>query len=228
MRRVFILLFLLIVSVSYSQIHYQLITGDLLRHWNTADPSCFADVPISDFLRFPDGINEIVMTGIEVEQDSLDIYLLGISSNTDIPFLLATGGYRGEYNFDLFYMFYNAEDDELELRFSMPNCSRKNSGYYELDIENQSLVHLRYCTEDRSLDALERADSLMIEGDITGAIDELNHVSHDRYYYNPDEMIARLLRIVNRTALEEANAGNNQGAVDLFEYLSDYNRMSSQ
>ena len=160
----------------------------------------------------------------------MNIYLLGISPETDIPFLLAAGGYRGEYNFERFFVYYHAEEDEFELKFYIPGCSRKSMGYYEWDTGNQSLMQLRFYTEDPSLEALARADSLLIEGDITEAIDELSSIQHMyvRYYYDPDEMIARLLRIFNKAALEEADTGNYQGAVDLFDYLSNYNRLSSQ
>ena len=168
------------------------------------------------------------MTCIEVEQDSLNIYLLGVTPETDTLLLLATGGYRGEYNLERFYMYHHAEEDEFELRFYMSDCSRVYMGYYGWDTGNHSLVLLRYYTEDKSLDAFEKADSLLAEDCITEAIDELNHVSDDPYYYDRDEMIARLLRIVNRAALEEADAGNFQGAVDLFEYLVKFYEMRSQ
>ena len=230
MKTTFLPILLLSVSVSWCQIGYQPIAGDLLKHWNTANSSCFSDVWDFDFAGLPNGIDELVMTGIEVEQDSLDIYLLGISPETAIPFLLATGGYRGEYNFERFFVYYHEEEDEFELRFNMPGCSRECMSYYEWDTGNRSLVQLRYVTEDTSLDALERADSLLIEGNITEAIDELSSIQHmyARYYYDPDEMVARLLRIFNRAALEEADAGNYQGAVDLLEYLCNYSQMSSQ
>lgn len=89
-------------------------------------------------------------------------------------------------------MYYHKEEDELELIFYMPDCSRKCVGYFELITENCSLVQLRYYTEDSSLEALVRADSLLIEGDITEAIDELTSIQHSytQYYYDPDEMIA--------------------------------------
>ena len=233
MKSILIPVFLISVSVSCSQIGYKPITGDLLSHWNTANSSCFPDVWDSDSIGLPNGINELVLTGIEVEQDSLDIYLLGISPETDIPFLLATGGYRGEYNFERFFVYYHKEEDEFEIKFLMPNCSRTCRAYYEWDPDNRSLIQLRSYTEDPSLEALARADSLLIEGEITEAIDKLNRIWHmyTRYYYDyydPNEMIARLLRIVNRTALEKVDAGDFQGAVDLFGYLSDYNQMSFQ
>ncbi len=229
MKIALISVLLFCVSVSWCQIECQPIAGDLLKHCNTANSSCFSDVWDSDSVGLPNGIDELVMTGIEIEQDSLDIYLLGISPETAIPFLLATGGYRGEYNFERFFVYYHEEEDEFELIFYMPDCSRRSTGYYVWDTENRSLVQLRYVTEDPSLEALTRADSLLAEGCIMEAIDNLNYVSNDRYYYyDRDEMIARLLRIFNRAALEEADAGNYQGAVDLFEYLCNYSRMSSQ
>ncbi len=230
MKSILIPVFLISVSASCSQIGYRPITGDLLNHWNTANSSCFSDIWDFDSIGLPSGFDELLMTGIEVEQDSLDIYLLGISPETAIPFLLATGGYRGEYNFERFFVQYYEEENEFELIFYMPNCSRKCVGYFELVTENCSLVHLRSYTEDPDQEALARADSLLIEGDIMEAIDELSRIQHmyTRYYYDPDEMIARLLRIVNKAAVEEADAGNYQGAVDLFEYLCNYSQMSSQ
>ncbi len=227
MNRVSIPVLLISVSISWCQIEYQPIAGELLEYWNTTNSSCFDQISVSDSYPLPDGISQLLMTCIEIEQGLLDIYLLGISPETEIPFLLATGEYMEEYNLERAYMYYHAEEDEFELIFYMPGCSREYMGYYEWDTGDRSLVRLRYYTEDRSLDALERAESLLMEGDIPEAIDELNHVSDDRYYYDRDEMIARLLRVINRAALEEADENNYQGAVDIFTCLSNYSQISS-
>ena len=69
MKTTFLPILLLSVSVSWCQIGYQPIAGDLLNHWNTANSSCFSDVWDFDFAGLPNGINELLMTGVEVEQD---------------------------------------------------------------------------------------------------------------------------------------------------------------
>ena len=232
MKTLIIPILLLSVSVSWCQIEYRSMAGDLLKHLNTLIESSsvhVADVWDFDSAGLPHDINGLVVTCVEVFDDSLDIYLLGISPETDISILLAIGGYRGEYCFENFVVRYHEEEDEFELKFYIPGCARKCGGYYRWNVDNLSLLQLRCYTEDTALEALQKADSLLVEGDITEAIDELSSIQHmySSYYYDTDEMIARLLGIVNRTALEEADAGNYQGAVDLFDYLFEYNRMSS-
>lgn len=233
MKILFIPILLLSVSVSWCQIGYQPIDGFLLWYLNSLTESSsahVADVWDFDTTELPNDINKLVLTCVEVFDDSLDIYLLGISPENNTPFLMAISGYRGEYCCENVSVRYHEEEDEFELKFYIPGCARICGGYYRWNIDNQSLVQLRCYTEDTALEALTKADSLLVEGDITEAIDELSSIQHmfTRYYYDPDEMIARLLRIVNRTALEEADAGNYQEAVALFDYLSNYNRMSFQ
>ena len=222
MYRVFILVLLTIVSVTWGQVEYQPITGELLEHWNTAYSSHLPKVYHYDSCNLPDGIYELHMAGIEVERDSLDIYLLGIAPETDIPFLLAIGGYRGDYNFTKSYASYDEDDDEICLSFQMPGSARWCTGCYRWNIEEESLEFLRYYTRDPSLEAMERVDSLLTEGNIEEAIDELNGMFYPGNYYSSDEMISRLLRSINRTAFEEQDGGNYQGAVDLFLDLADF------
>lgn len=222
MYRVFIPVILIIVSLTWGQIEYQIITGELLEHWNTAFQSNLPYVNHFDSGKLPDGINELRITGIEVDNDSLDIYLLGIAPDTDIPFLLATGGYSGDYNFAKSYARFYEEEDEIHLSFQMPGSARWCTGCYRWNIEEKSLEFLRYYTRDPSLEAMERVDSLLTEGNIEEAIDELNGMFYPGNYYSSDEMISRLLRSINRTALEEQDGGNYQGAVDLYLDLADF------
>ncbi len=228
MKKTIIPVLLIIVSVAWCQIEYQQITGELLEHWNTAYSSNFLQIHLYDSSNLPDNIYELLITGIEVERDSLDIYLMGMAPKTDIPFLLATGGYRGEYNFAKSFSKYYKDDDEILLSFQMPGSARYCQARYRWNVEEESLVLLRYYSADPSLDAMERIDSLLTEGDIAEAIDELNNMFYPGSYYSSDEMIARLLRSINRTAHEEADENNYQRAVDTFRTLRDYLIMSAE
>ena len=167
-----------------------------------------------DSSELPDGIYELLMTGIEVERDSLDIYLLGMTPKTDIPLLLATGGYRGDYNFAKSFSGYQEEEDEIRLSFEMPGSARWCTGCYRWNVEEGTLEYLRYYSRDPSLEAMERVDSLLTEGYIEEAIDELNGMFYPGNYYSSDEMIARLLVSINRTALQEHNEGNDRSGTD--------------
>ncbi len=222
MYRVFIPVLLIIVSLTWGQIEYQPITGELLDHWNTAFRSFLPEVNYYNSGKLPEGICKLIITGLEVEWDSLDIYLLGIAPDTDIPFLLATSGYRGDYNFTKSYASYDEDDDEIILSFQMPGSARWCSGCYRWNMEEGSLEFLRYYSRDPSLEAMERVDSLLTEGNIEEAINELNGMFYPGNYYSSDEMISRLLSSINRNALEEQAGGNYQGAVDLFLDLADF------
>ena len=222
MRRVLITVLLFIVSIAWSQIDYQPISGELLEHWNTTSPSFHPKVYHFDPEKLPDGIHELRIVGIEVEGDSLDIYLLGTAADTDIPFLLATGGYRGNHNFTKSDASYDEDEGLICLCFQMPFSARYCKGCYRWDIESESLELIRYINGDPSLDAVERADSLMAEGDIAEAIDELNYMFYPGNYYSTDEMIARLLRSINRAAGDAEAEGNFEEAVDLFGDLADF------
>ena len=222
MKKILIPALLITVSIAMGQMDYQPITGGLREHFD----ACYTcDCPYLDHIdsiELPGGIVDLRITGIEVERDSLDIYLLGIAADTDIPLLLATSGYRGDYNFAKSYAAYNEEEDEIRLSFQMPGSARWCTGVYRWNIEEGTLEYLRYYSRDPSLEALERVDSLLAEGDITEAIREVNGMFYPHNYYSSDEMISRLLVSINRTALQEHQEGNNQGAVDLFMDLADF------
>ncbi|MCK5116520.1 MAG: hypothetical protein KAR44_07950 [Candidatus Aegiribacteria sp.] len=222
MKTVVITVLLTFVSLLWGQIEYQPITGVLLEHWNTAYSTFLPQVHYFDSDELPGDIYELRITGIEVERDSLDIYLLGMIPKTDIPLLLATGGYRGDHNFTKSYAGYVEEEDEIRLSFQMPGSARWCSGCYRWNIEDESLEFLRYYSRDPSLEAMERVDSLLAVGSISEAIRELNGMFYPGNYYSSDEMISRLLVSINRTALEQHHAGNNQAAVDLFLDLADF------
>ncbi len=53
------------VSVSWCQIEYQPIAGELLEYWNKANSSCFSEVWDSDSIGLPNGINDPLLTGID-------------------------------------------------------------------------------------------------------------------------------------------------------------------
>ena len=65
MERILTPVLLFCVSVSWCQIEYQPIAGDLLKHWNTANLSRFSDVWDSDSVGLPNGINDPLLTGID-------------------------------------------------------------------------------------------------------------------------------------------------------------------
>jgi hypothetical protein len=222
MKTVMITVLLTFVSLVWGDIEYQPISGALLEHWNTAYSYFMPIVYHFDSGELPEDIYELRITGIEVEWDSLDIYLLGMTPKTDIPLLLATGGYRGDHNFTKSYASYVEEEDEIRLSFQMPGSARWCTGCYRWNIEEESLEFLRYYSRDPSLEAMERVDSLLTVGNISEAIYELNGIFYPGNYYSSDEMISRLLVSINRTALEQHNSGNNQGAVDLFLDLAEF------
>jgi formylglycine-generating enzyme required for sulfatase activity len=222
MKSVLLPVLMICASVAWSQIDYQPISGALLEHWNTAYSCDFPKVYNYDSGNLPEDIYELRIAGIEVERDSLDIYLLGIASDTDIPFLLATGGYRGEYNFTKSGASYNEEEDQICLSFQMPFSARYCEGCYRWNFEDESLELTQYISGDPSLDAMEKADSLMAEGDIAEAIDELSDMFYPGNYYSSDEMIARLLRSINRAAGEAEAEDNFEKAVDLFGDLAGF------
>jgi len=218
-KRVYVLIFLICASVSWSQVEYQPITGELLEHWNTAVSCYFSDTYNYESGKLPDGIQELCITCIEFDRDSLNIYLLGIDVETDIPFLLATGEYGGAYNFSKSVASYDEDSDEIHLYFQMPFSEVSRTGCYRWDIEEKALVLLRYETSDPSQNELERVNSLLSDGDIEEAIDELNNMLYPGNYFSSDEMLARLLRSINRIALEEQNENCYQRAVALFMNL---------
>lgn len=220
MKRILFTSLFIAVSISCSNVEYQPISGELLSHWNASSPSCFPPVSDFDAERLPEGVSELCITGIEIERDSLNLYLLGITAASDVPLLLATGGYRGEHNFAKSYASY--EDDELCISFQMPNSARYSEGYYEWDAENIVLELTRYEKGDPSLASLEAVDTLLAEGNIEEAIDLLNNVFYPDNYYARNEMTARLLRRANRVALQRQEEGNSSAAVEVFTSLSSF------
>ncbi|MCP4647630.1 MAG: hypothetical protein GY852_07835, partial [bacterium] len=220
MKRILFSILFISVSISCSNVEYQPITGKLLNHWSTSGPSCFPPVGHFDAEKLPEGVSELCITGIEIGRDSLDLFLLGITSASDVPLLLATGGYKGEYNFAKSYASY--EDGELCISFQMPYSARYSEGYYRWDSENKVLELTRYEEGDPSLASLEAVDTLLAEGNIEEAIDLLNNMFYPDNYYARDEMTARLLRSANRVALQKQEEGNSSAAVEVFTGLSSF------
>lgn len=222
MRRTLIPILFLAASISFGRIDYKPITGELLEHWNTVSRTVLPIVYHFDTGNLPNGIYELLITGIEVERDSLDIYLLGKTHDSDIPLLLGTSSYRGNYNFAKSDSRYFEEEDEIRLFFQMPYSASYHAVCYRWNIDSGSLECLRYYSGDPSMEALERADSLMAEGNIAEAIREINEMFYPGNYYNSDEMFVRLLRSVNRAAGEAGAAGNFGKAVSLFGDLAGF------
>ena len=218
MRNAIISLLFILLSVSYGQTVFTPITGELLEHWNTSSGTARPIVYYFDTDNLSNGIYEVVITGIEVEPGLLDMFLLGKTHDSEIPLLLGTSEYRGNYNFAKSDSRYNEEEDEISLYFQMPYSASYYAGCYRWDIDSGSLELLRYFSGDPSLEALARADSLMAEGNIAEAIREINEMFYPGNYYDPDEMFIRLLRSINRAAGEAE--GNHGKAVSLFGDLA--------
>jgi len=218
---IFPILFLM-MSITLGRPDYRPITGELLEHWNTTSMVAKPIVYYFHTDDLPNGIYEVVITGIEVEPGLLDIFLLGKTNDSEIPLLLGTSEYRGNYNFAKSDSRYVEEEDEIRLFFQMPGSASYHAVCYRWDIDSGALELLRYYSGDPSLEALERADSLMAEGNIAEAIREINGMFYPHYYYNSDEMIARLLRSINRAAGEAETAGNFGEAVSLFGDLAGF------
>lgn len=222
MKNAIIPLLFIVLSVSYGQAVYRPVTGELLEHWNTTSGTASPIVYYFHTDDLSNGIYEVVITGIEVEPGLLDIFLLGKTRDSDIPLLLGTSEYRGNYNFAKSDSRYHEEEDEIRLFFQMPYSASYHAVCYRWDIDSGSLELLRYFSGDPSLEALERADSLMAEGSIAEAIREINEMFYPGNYYNSDEMIARLLRSIHRAAGEASAAGNFENAVSLFGDLAGF------
>ncbi|MCK5035227.1 MAG: hypothetical protein KAS73_04975 [Candidatus Sabulitectum sp.] len=222
MKNAFIPLFFILLSVSYGQTIFTPITGELLEHWNNTSRTARPMVYYFDTDNLPNGIYEVVITGIEVEPGLLDMFLLGKTHDSEIPLLLGTGEYRGNFNFAKSNSRYRVEEDEINLFFQMPGSASYHAVCYRWDIDSGSLELLRYFSGDPSMETLERADSLMAEGNIAEAIREINEMFYPGNYYDPDEMFIRLLRSVNRAAGEAGAAGNFGEAVSLFWDLTGY------
>ncbi len=218
---IFPFLFLMMFVVS-GRADYTPITGELLEHWNNTSRVARPIVYYFHTDDLPNGIYEVVITGIEVEPGLLDIFLLGKTHESEIPLLLGTSEYRGNYNFAKSDSRYHEEEDEISLYFQMPFSASYYAVCYRWDIDSGSLELLRYFSGDPSMEALERADSLMAEGKIAEAIREINEMFYPGNYYSSDEMIARLLRSINRAAGEAEIHENYGKAVSLFGDLADF------
>lgn len=213
------------VSFSQGASEYKPLEGYLLKMWIMPESSFYSEVTDYGSLDLPEGLVSLHYGLSETEDDSLRVWLVGTVSDSDVPLLLATGSYGEAYNPVRGYMRYDEARDEFRLRFYMPRSSRINDGYYRWERSNRRLAWLRFETEDRSLEAIQQADSLLDQGDIAGGIEALNRVRDDEYYYDEDSMEVLLLRLVNDNAMALSAAGDNPGAVELFDSILDYNEM---
>lgn len=205
-----------VCSVSVSG-EFAPVTGELLEHWSNSFRCCFPRVCGADEI-LPVGFEELVLTGMEIEHDSLDLYLLGLKDD-GVPLILARGGYSGEFNFAKSAVMYIEGDDEIEIQFQMPGCARYAISRYSLNLEEARLEPMSHYTVDPSLTALERADSLLADGNIAEAVETILSIFYPGSYYSNDEMIARLLRAINRTALERGSRNQYRDGVELFGNL---------
>ncbi|MEN8208941.1 MAG: hypothetical protein ABFR50_06795 [Candidatus Fermentibacteria bacterium] len=99
-------------------------------------------------------------------------------------------------------MVRRGEDVRRYYRRRSPHLGDRGAGY-RWNIEEGTLAFLRFYSGDPSLEAMERVESLLAEGDIAEAMRELNEMFYPHNYYSSDEMTARLLVSINRTALEQ-------------------------
>ncbi len=224
MKGLFFVAFLVSFSISGSLENPTRITGDLLEHWQGAASTSVLSLDSAMSIHLNKGIDELCITGIEVTSDSLNIYLLGIPEEDGIPFLLATGGYRGEYNFAKSLARY--EEGEICIYFQMPYSARYSMSSYSWDLATDVLVETDHLTGDPSLDALGRVEEYLEIGQIEEAIVELNDIMYPSNYFDETEMETRLLRAANRFALIASEDGNYTEAVDIFESLSAYIHVS--
>lgn len=215
------------VTISRPESQYEPLHGYLLKMWNMPGSSFYSEVTVNGSLDLPDGVVGLHYCLTETEGDSLIIWLVGIASDSGGPLLLATGGYGEAYDLERGYLTYSEAQDEFRLRFYMPHSSRINDSYYRWEVSNRRLAWLRFQSEDRSLEAVQQAESLLDLGDVAGGIEALNRVSHTQYYYDEDSMKVCLLRLVNHSAMELSDEGDIAGAVELFDSLFDYSGMSA-
>ncbi|MBD3277184.1 MAG: hypothetical protein GF388_02700 [Candidatus Aegiribacteria sp.] len=88
---------------------------------------------------------------------------------------------------------------------------------------------LSWCDlESQSIEAAERADSLLDAGDIAGGIEALNRIHYNDGYYEEDWMEARLLMLVGDSARTLTNRGNTSEALQLFESLTVFRGMNDR
>lgn len=168
------------------------------------------DVPAS---LLPEGLTDLIFAAVPTGEMTMTVYLLGDGpEGTEV---LASGHYRGEYNFAKSFAYWLPEESILELIFQIPYCARYAGVQYAWEGDN--LVPVEWLSGDPSLEALANVDSLLASGFIGEAADELAPVLYPGYYYEPGRMAADFLRSAHEYAMEEYEEGNTEAAVNSFE-----------
>jgi hypothetical protein len=199
---------------------FEPISGELLDAWN--DEAIGLNFPKVYYYPLQDlsddgSIYEVRFGGIETGYDSLDLYLIGLSG--DVPLLLATGGYRGEYNFAKSSALFDEESGLMSLYFQMPGSARYACSEYFWSMDSGTLVEIDHHTGDPSLDALEMIDILLELGEIEEAESVLLEMFYPGNYYRPEEMFCHFLRAAHAKAIELYGTGDLESAAMLFEHL---------
>lgn len=199
---------------------FEPISGELLDAWNDVTMSLnFPTVyyyPLQN-LSEDGSIYEIRFGGIEAGYDSLNLYLIALSGDT--PLLLATGSYRGEYNFAKSSALFDEESGLMSLYFQMPGSARYACSEYSWSMDSGTLVETAHQAGDPSLDALEMIDILLDLGEIEEAERVLLDMFYPGNYYREEEMFCRFLRATHAKAIELHGTGDPESAAMLFEHL---------
>lgn len=161
----------------------------------------------------PEGVTDLIFAAVPTGELTMDVYLLG-DGYLGIE-VLASGPYRGEYNFAKSFASWQPEDSILELIFQMPYSARYAGVQYAW--EGDDLVPVEWLAGDPSRETLVNVDTLLASGCIGEAADELATIFYPGYYYDPGRMAAQFLRSAHEYAMEEYEEGNTEAAVNSFE-----------
>jgi len=202
---------------------FEPISGELLDAWDDVTMGLnFPTVyyyPLQN-LSEDGSIYEVRFGGIEAGDDSLNLYLIALSGST--PLLLATGGYRGEYNFAKSSALFDDESGLMSLYFQMPGSARYACSEYSWTIDSGTLVETAHHAGDPSLDALEMIDILLELGEIEEAEGVLLEMFYPGNYYRPEDMFCRFLRAAHTKAIDLYGTGDLEDAIRLFEHLPEF------
>lgn len=164
-------------------------------------------------LLLPEGMTDLIFAAVPIGEMRMTVYLLG--DGPEGMEVLASGPYRGEYNFAKSFASWLPEESILELVFQMPYSARYAGVQYAW--EGEDLVPVQWLTGDPSLETLSDVDSLLASGCIDEAAAELATIFYPGYYYEPGQMAAGFLRTAHEYAMEEYEAGNIEAAVNYYE-----------
>ena len=206
---------LFFISQAWCLSEYPLVSPDVMEAWNSPDGHIFSSFHNYPPDSMPEGVNELFIACAIEEQDSLNLYLVGIYEGVD-RVLLAEGGYSGEYNFAKSDVLYREDTGEISLLFQMPFSARYAGAEYVWNRYEEKLVLMRTVAGDPSLDAMARIDVLLEQGNIAGASDVLCEMFYPGRYYQKEEMVCHFLRSAHSAALVEFQNGNCVRAVELF------------